>query len=307
MLNRNGKLANPEVRIETTNYCNASCSMCAHDKMTRPKGTMKVDFFDDLVKQAKDLGATTISPFGFGEPLIDQRLVEKIEICRDLELETFVTTNGTFCSWQKIFDLFTAGLTHIRFSVHGIEADNYEIVQKGLDFDNVMTNVFSTIQLRNSFFPERKVSLSVISQNDETVEQIRALWELTGIDWLEIWRPHNWATKKQFRAKTNNRRKCFRPVKGPLQIQWDGKVIPCCFITDAEIVLGNAYEQTLEEILKGKAYSEFKERHEIGDLEGLPCNDCDQRNEEQENPLLYSSRDKERKLNCTSSTKFLLN
>ena len=306
MLNQNGKLLNPEVRIETTNRCNASCSMCAHGRMTRPKGTMEIIFFDELIEQAKELGAKLISPFGFGEPLLDKRLVNKIRICSGSNLDTFITTNGSFCTWKESYALFAAGLTHIRFSVHATTEDNYENVHRGLKHDAVMTNIFATILLRDKFFPDIKISITAISMYEQTIRNFRH-WELVGIDWLEVWRPHNWATKKQFRHQTKIKRKCFRPVKGPLQIQWDGKVIPCCFITDAEIVLGNAHEQTLKKILEGKAYSEFRERHDKGDLEGLPCYDCDQRNEEQENPLLYSSRDKERKLNCTSSMKFLLN
>jgi len=304
---RDKKLINPEARIENTNLCNAKCLMCSHDSMTRPKGIMPIDIFRRLVIETKKLGARLISIFGFGEPLIDQELVDKIQICWDLDLETFITTNGAFCSWQKMFDLFTAGLSHVRFSVHGIEADNYETVHKGLNFDNAMTNIFSAIQLRNSFFPDRKISISVIPMNNESVDEIKNSWDLTSIDYLEIWRPHNWATKKQFRKKSNNRRSsCFRPVKGPLQIQWDGKVIPCCFLTNAELVLGDAHKQTLEEILKGDPYEELRERHRKGDLKGLPCYDCDQRNIKDESPLLYSSRDKDRKINMTSSLKFSL-
>jgi len=278
--------------------------MCAHDKMTRKRGTMTTALFKPLAEQAKELGATTISIFGFGEPFLDDNLVGKVKICSDLGLDTFITTNGSCCTWTIMYDLFDAGLTHIRFSVHGTNG-NYEKVQHGLKYDTLMTNVFSTILLRNLIYPDRKISVTAMPMSGENIEKLM-IWKFTGIDWLEIWRPHNWATKKQFRTKTNNRRKCFRPVKGPLQIQWDGKVIPCCFITDAELVLGDAHKQTLEEILKGDPYEELRERHRKGDLKGLPCYDCDQRNIEEENPLLYSSRDKDRKINTTSSLKFSL-
>jgi len=39
------KLEHPEVRIETTNHCNAACVMCPREKMTRPKTTMSIDHF----------------------------------------------------------------------------------------------------------------------------------------------------------------------------------------------------------------------------------------------------------------------
>ena len=298
-------LINPEVRIENTNRCNASCIMCAHSQMTRKKGTMITAFFRDLVKQAKSLGATTISVFGFGEPFLDDNLVGKIKVCTDLELDTFITTNGSLCTWTVMYDLFAAGLTHLRFSVHGING-NYEKTQFGLKYDTLMTNVFSTILLRDKIYPERKISITAMPMSGETIEDLR-VWEFTGIDWLEIWRPHNWASKKKFRSKTMARKKtCSRPVKGPLQIQWDGKVIPCCFLTNAELVLGDTHKQTLEEIIRGNPYEELRTRHRKGDLKGLPCYDCDQLNIEEESPLLYSNRDEEMKINTTSSLKFNL-
>lgn len=298
------KLINPEVRIETTNRCNANCVMCARDKMTRPKGTMTTRTFNKLAIQARDLGANLVSLFGFGEPLLDKELKFRIRLCKTFGMDTFITTNGSLCTWEKMFELFSAGLTHIRFSVHGKNGE-YERIQHGLKYDTAMTNIFSALHLRDKLFPDRKISVTVTPMNGDSIEQLRE-WELIGVDWLEIWRAHNWGTVKRYRPKTEKQRRCFRPLVGPLQIQWDGNIIPCCFLTNAEIVLGNAHKQTLEEILKGKPYEEFRQRHEEGNLEGLPCYDCDQRNIEHENPLLYSNRDKERKINTTSSMKFEL-
>ena len=273
--------------------------------MTRPQGTMDNDFFGDLVQQAKDLGASTISPFGFGEPLLDRDLELKLWCIKLNQMQSFITTNGSLCTWARMSELFAAGLNHIRFSIHGICDIDYSKVHKGFTFDTVMTNLLSTIYLRDSFYKNRKVSIVSIPMSGEKVEDIVNEWEQYNIDWLEVWRPHNWATVKQFRTKTKLRKKtCNRPQKGPLQIQWDGKVIPCCFLTDAEIVLGDAHEQTLEEILKGEPYRELRKRHEEGDLKGLPCENCDQLNQKEESPLLYSNRDTERKISTTSSIKF---
>lgn len=302
MLNSNGKLINPEVRIETTNKCQANCIMCAHSEMTRPKGTMSNEIFEKIVKQAVKLGITTVSPFGFGEPLMDKKLVDKIKICANLNLETFITTNGALCDWVKMRDLFRAGLTHIRFSIHGTE-QSYKKIHVGLNYSTFMTNIFSAILLRDKFYSDCKVSVTMMPINNNYVDDL-LVWESVDIQ-AEVWRPHNWAVKKRFRKKTGERKKsCSRPTRGPIQVQWDGTVIPCCFLTDAEIVLGNIHEQTLEEILNGKAYTKLRKKHQIGDLSGLPCENCDQLNIELQSPLLYSDRDPERKINVTSSLKF---
>lgn len=297
------RLINPEIRPENTNYCNASCTICSHDVMKRRKGFMDMTLFKSIVDQGKAMGAELISPFGFGEPLIDKQLEERISYCTESGLDTFITTNGSLLTWDRAFGLLNAGLSHLRFSVHGIKKNAYEDVHRGLKFNTVMTNIISALYLKK-FFPGVIISVTVIPLHGEKIEDIRKFWE-TNIDFLEIWRPHNWASAKGYRKKTSNRKKtCGRPERGPLQIQWDGNVIPCCFITDQEITLGNAYEQTLEEILKGEPYRVLRERHAKGDLKGLPCENCDQLNIEQENPLLYSSRDETRSVGKTSSIKF---
>lgn len=304
MLNKEGKLINPECRIEVTNRCNASCSVCARAEMTRKKGIMDTGFFRDLALQAKKLGAETISPFGFGEPLLDKELPLKVAFCSNHNLKSFITTNG---SLESVMELFWAGISHIRFSIHGINKNDYEDVHQGLPWEVVMRNLVNALKERNLFCPDTIISISIIPMHGETVEQIVEFWEkYEGLE-LEIWKPHNWSTTKKYREITGGHVvRCFRPESGPLQIQWDGTVIPCCFLTNSEMVLGNAHTQSLEKILKGRKFQELRVRHMTGDLSGLPCNECDQRVVLDESPLLYSSIDKDRKINTTSSIKFQL-
>ncbi len=89
------KLINPEVRIETTNLCNAKCIMCPRDELTRPKASMSYEHCKNLIDQADTLGAELISLFGYGEPLIDTSLGAKIRYCTQLGLKTFITTNAS--------------------------------------------------------------------------------------------------------------------------------------------------------------------------------------------------------------------
>jgi len=134
---------------------------------------MDTEFFKDLVKQAKKMGAELISPFGFGEPLLDLDLEEKIQYCTDLGLETFITTNGSRCFMDRMHDLFNAGLTHIRFSIHAINEAGYTKVHRKLSWDQTIDNLAFTKRLKDEFYPDRKVSLTVIPMHGETVNQVR--------------------------------------------------------------------------------------------------------------------------------------
>jgi radical SAM protein with 4Fe4S-binding SPASM domain len=301
------KLINPEVRIETTSICNANCTICARETMKRRKTIMADGLFEDIVLQVEQLGATHISLFGFGEPLCDKNIAERIAYCSDLGFETFITTNASLLDVNTATNLLEAGLNHIRFSVHAIQPNDYNEIHRGLKYETVMRNIANFIGKNNLRYNHQcKVSVSVIPMHNETVDDICERWHKY-VDYLEVWRPHNWGPAKHYRSNTLKRKKsCGRPHRGPIQIQADGKVIPCCFLTDNELVLGDLYKHNLEFILTDKPYNALRLAHETGKLKGYPCNSCDQLNIEKQSPLLYSNRDKKKTIGCTSSTKFNL-
>jgi radical SAM protein with 4Fe4S-binding SPASM domain len=139
----------------------------------------------------------------------------------------------------------------------------------------------------------------------ESVEFIKDFWEYR-VDWLEIWKPHNWGNSKGFRELSTERKTtCGRAHRGPVQIQADGTVIPCCFLTNSELVLGDTYTHTIKEILGSDKYAILRNAHESGNMTGLPCAECDQLNVG-DDPLLYSNRDERRTIGSTSSIKFNL-
>lgn len=299
------KLINPEVRIETTNLCNAKCIMCPRDELTRPKATISYEHCRNLINQADELGAELISLFGYGEPLIDTSLGAKVLYCTGLGLKTFITTNASLLSNWRANQLIENGLTMIRFSVHGLNRETYENVHVGLNFSKVMENIDNFLDLNTRAGRPIETHITVLAMNGESIGDIRNFWEHR-IDFLEIWKPHGWAGQKKYRKIESKKTTCGRPFNGPIQINADGKMMVCCFDTDAKMTVGDTYQNTIKDIIRGEPYREIRKKHIEGTLNGLPCEGCDQRNEETESPLLYSNRDKDRKIGRTSSLKFNL-
>jgi radical SAM protein with 4Fe4S-binding SPASM domain len=296
------QLINPEVRIETDSRCNSNCIMCPRSYLTRAQVTMGFGHFKNLCVQAKKLGAETIALFGFGEPLLDKTIAEKVALVTTLGMESFITTNASLLTERVIHNLLDAGLTQIRFSVHGL-GDTYNKTHVGLSWKRTVKNITKFLSMNTGC----TTHVSVIPMNNETVEEIRNFWEFQ-VDYLEIWRPHNWSYGKDYRKVRTRKKSCGRPFSGPIQINSDGNMMVCCFDFDAKMTVGNTYENTIEEILKGKEFDRIRTKHKVGDLDNLPCNKCDQLNEytEEDYPLLYSNRDADKTINVTSSTKFKL-
>jgi len=299
-----GKLICKEVRIENCSACNARCVMCPRSEMTRPKTIMHDTHFDYLLAQVVQLGAEAVAIFGFGEPLLDNHIAFKVHLASEYNLETHITTNASLLGPEMTDALLTSGLSHIRFSIHALSPATYANVHRGLDWFTVIENMEYFRKQNDNLGHPCTIHVTCIPQHGESVEEIREMWEFFG-DYLEIWRPHNWGGKKEYR-NGQAQRDCYRPFSGPLQIQADGNVIPCCFLTDGEVILGNTYNHNVEDILRGKAYKTFQNKHKGNKLKGLPCANCDQRFVPDESPLLYSNRDPDRELNKLSTSKFKL-
>lgn len=300
MLDDNGKLINHEVRIENTNFCNGACTICPREKLTRPKVTMLFENFIDLVDQAKELGAKTIGVFGFGEPFCDDALEYKISYCRLMGLETFITTNGSLVTQRRSIESIIAGLTHIRFSVHGERIQGTELYRDAIR----RIGHFITIN-KKMLHNCCKISITMIPMGTKNFHPLIQAWE-KAVDWIEIWRPHNFTDGRDYRKLERKKKSCNRPFSGPVQINSDGTVMVCCFDFDGKLTIGDTKKESLQDILEGEKFNEIKRKHQDGNLEGLICETCDQLNQEKISPLLYSSRDPEKKLNTTSSIKFSL-
>ena len=231
-----------------------------------------------------------VSIFGFGEPLIDKGIVEKVEYCSDMGLRTFITTNGALLDIDLASKLIEAGLTRIRFSVHGVTQDSYETVHRGLKFKDTTRNIFNFLKVNDvKYGGACRADASTIPMMD-SLEDVRSFWTRK-IDNFEVWKPHNWVDGEEFRELSQVRKKtCGRPSDGPIQINWDGKVMVCCFDYDAKMTVGDTTTDSLESIILGDAFNEIRARHDFEDLKGLPCETCDQLNTG-EKPLLYSTMD----------------
>jgi hypothetical protein len=304
MLGTDCRLINPEARIETTNECNTHCITCPREKMTRPKCTMTFGRFCDLVDEVVDLGCTFISPFGYGEPLMDPGIEGKIRYASKRVPQVFLTTNAGLLTKTRATELIESGLTSIRFSVHAICAPHYMKVHH-LDYGLVTENIDTFLKLNDDQGSPVTTSVSVIPMNDELLDAIRARWE-PKVDYLEVWRPHNWCDGRGYRRPQRFKKSCGRPLGGPLQILADGRMTVCCFDYDGKMAVGDTNEETVIKILGGYKMERIRQQHRAGKLNGLPCFDCDQLNEydETDSPLIYSNR--EQGIGKTSSTKTVL-
>ena len=269
------QLQNFEVRFEVTDHCNASCIMCPRDKHDRPHGIMDQAKYERSIDEVVALGAQRVVLTGFGEPLLDKRLEEKIAYAASKGLRTYIITNGSAITQKRAKGLIDAGLDEMRVSFYGMKPETYNAVMRGLEYEKTRDNLLHFLSLKG----KTKVQLSylVFDENEEDIEEFKAFWE-PKVDYIEIWKPHNFGDGREYRVRFGEKKKsCGRPEHGPLQIQWNGEVIPCCYDYNNQIILGNAFETPVLDVLYGDKYNDLRDAHEKGEFHRFPyCDQCDQ-------------------------------
>lgn len=287
------KLSHPEVRYEVTDHCNASCIMCPRDEHEhgRAHGIMDQGKYEKSIDEIVRLGAKNIVLTGFGEPMLDKKLELKIAYAKKKGLFTYIISNGSVLNSKRAKKILEAGLDEIRISFYGMGSDTYNTVMQGLDFETTKNGLLKFIKLRDELNFKTKIQISYLTlpENEKDEKYFREFWEPL-VDAIEIWRPHNFGDGRDYRDRVETKTTCGRPETGPLQIQWDGEVIPCCYDYNNKIVLGNAFEQPVLEILNEKKYRLLRYAHKAGLFNLFPyCDQCDQLLPHSD-ALVYSNR-----------------
>ena len=277
-------LRHPEVRYEVTDHCNADCVMCPRDlhKFGRPHGIMNLEKYKNSIDEVVELGCKQVVLTGFGEPMIDKTLEKKVEYAKSKGLRSYIISNASLLTRDRAVRLIKAGLDELRLSYYGMKKETYEQVMVGLTFEITMKNLLDFLEVRKelgSKTPRLEINWLVLPENEEDTELFREFWEPRA-DAIEIWKPHNFGDGRSYRERYEDvamKNTCGRPENGPLQIQWDGEVIPCCYDYNNQIVLGNAFQQPVLEVLNGDKYRLLRLAHREKKFNLFPyCDQCDQ-------------------------------
>ncbi len=278
------RLKHPEVRYEVTDHCNARCLMCPRDshEHARPHGIMELEKFKRSIDEVVKLGCERVVLTGFGEPLIDPTLEEKIAYAAGLGLHTYIITNASLLSAERAGSIIRSGLHEMRISFHGNSTATYERVMENLSFKTAQKNILDFLRIRkemNSETPRVQLNWVVVPENEAEVAAFKEKWEPL-VDAIEIWKSHNFGDGKNYRKRSEEisvKNTCGRPQNGPLQIQWNGEVIPCCFDYNNRMIMGNVFEQPVLDVLHGEKYHLLRLAHKEKKFGLFPyCNQCDQ-------------------------------
>ena len=268
----------PEVNIETISICNARCTMCPIDGLTRPKKAMDPDLFNKIVNECIAAGVKCIKLHNYGEPLLTPNFDQMLQYIRkrSQKINIQFATNGSLLNdrWARL--LIQAKVNRIMVTIDGARKETYEKIRRGLSYEQVTANVSNLLALKKqmrSKYPEVIIEIIEMEETKNEIDAFIKQWR--GIaDKVAV---NSYSTRagafsgNEFTAKS---RPCFRLWK-QMVITSTGQVAACCTDWDCKMVIGDLRTQNLLEVWQGTAINKLRRLHLDGRMADiLLCSKC---------------------------------
>jgi len=282
------------LNVFPTNLCNFRCVYCAQSRgyeflLSRygmEKDTMTSETMEKIVEQCLEFEGRLklLSFMGHGEPLINPKLPDMIRQADSAGIASRieVITNCSLLTHTLSDELIKAGLTNIRISLQGVNADTYKkICGKKINYDAFLEEIryyFTHKKMGGVFVKVMDIALAdgeeqiFFNQFDGIsdrmyIEQVKPVYQGvdigrdadTGIDRYGVHHTHRWVCPLPFFS---------------LSVWPNGDVTPCDAIYKP-VILGNVHTHTLLDIWNGEKRRNFlREQLAFRKNQLKGCKDC---------------------------------
>ena len=268
-----------KIYLEITNVCNLDCTFC--HKTTRQKKLMTDDEFDTLLDKIR--GKSRYLYFHLmGEPTLHPQLPRFIAAAREHGFLPAITTNGSLLATRGE-ELLASPPYKISISLHAPEANaafsDVGYLDSCIDFAREAAH-------RGSFVALRLWNLGTDADNSKILDRLHIAFpgewhdirggrshRLADHIFLEWGERFDWPDPSVPESQPDADAFCYG-LRDQVGILVDGTVVPCCLDSDANLALGNLFEQELDEILSSPRaraiYDGFTRRRAVESL----CRKC---------------------------------
>ncbi len=211
------------IEVETTSYCNRTCSFCPNsfidrlsEKFTMPEETWRAIL--DGLREVQYNGTFVWSRYA--EALSERRVVERIREVRDAAPDCHIgmNSNGDFLDAEYLGDLEDAGLHRLWVDLYIPDDEVYDLGvaekyhKKFIERIDRPYTVTATLPELSSTIESRKMKITAHARN-VAVMKAMDLSDRGGL--------------VQIARETIREAPCYAPYKH-LVVDWDGSVVICC-------------------------------------------------------------------------------
>lgn len=211
------------VELETTSYCNRTCSFCPNSFIDRlsEQLTMPERAWQAILAGLEEVGyAGTIVWSRYSEPLSERRIVDRIcEVRRAApRCRICVNSNGDFLDAEYLNELEEAGLDRLWIDVYIPDEETYNFEVAKIYHDKFIKRIdrsYSVVGVTPEF------STRISSNKMEIAAHARNVAAMLEMDLSDR------GGLIQIARTTIREAPCYAPYKH-LVVDWDGSVVICC-------------------------------------------------------------------------------
>lgn len=276
------------VHIEISNICNVQCSFCPI--VERPKDIMSVEKFESILEQVVPL-TKDVCLHLMGEPLAHPEFIELIDLGNKYKASYQITTNGLLINRYSKLLLSSPSVRQVNFSLQAFK-DNFPERPISEYLDPIINFINDSFVKK----PELYVNLRLwnhgdqsFSENEDVIQyfeshlgfELKRNVDVGGIKSKKVFSDKrlyfhfdsrfDWPSPHF--PKQGERGTCHG-LRNHFGIHADGSVVPCCLDKEAIINLGNAFEESIVDILESKKSRKISEGFENGILVEDLCQKC---------------------------------
>ena len=174
-------------QVEPAIACNLKCVMCPWRGMAKKaenRGIMAPAVWQAIRPYLDRVQSVDFT--GGGEPLLQPKLAEWISDASKAGCETGFLSNGLLLSEEKLKNILAAGINWICISMDGADAEMYNKIRVGSNFDRVCENVANIARLRTGNIPKTMINFVLMDLNAHQMEDIVQLAAHLGVDQLNF-------------------------------------------------------------------------------------------------------------------------
>lgn len=276
--------------------CNFRCGFCLYALEKKQHGFISNQIFMDMSLYRKCIDDMKSFPeklkmlrfAAIGEPLLHERIADMVAYAKqaDIAESVDIVTNGEMLTEALSDRLIAAGLDRLRISVEGLSAeDYYKNAGKYIDFERFVDQIKYFYEHSTHTHIYIKI-IDYMVQKPEDQERFfdifRPICHSINIEHLsptiaEI--DFNQLAGGMTMSQTHNGHGLMEAELCPqgfymMQINPDGKVVPCCSVKYPAI-LGDVGKESVPEIWNGTAFNSFRSNMLRGHKKaGAVCSDC---------------------------------
>lgn len=300
-----GKLSlNKTICIETNTTCQLRCPTCPTTSNGYPPvigaGYLHFSDFKELIE--KNPWVRTIRIINLGEMFLNPDLGSIIEYATKRKIKMYCE-GGVNLNTAKpdVLEIMVEGkyFKTLYCSIDGASSETYSLYRKGGDFNTVIGNIKTINRLKKKYhspYPKLFWQFVVFGHNEHELPVARALakalnmefvpklsWDskyspIKNYDFVKANTGWKHVTREEFEKENRKnyvRATCYMLFDNP-RINWDGKILGCCWNNWGEFG-SNAFIEGYDKAInhqniiyaQGMLLGKFKKRDDI------PCSQCD--------------------------------